>query len=141
MLRSSSQKRYFPFLSWNMLLSFPETQNVPPIRNLVESSRPIHSRVRGKHGLLPPSLRLKLKAGFRIEAAKEEAGFKNEATEGKKDHSEIASLNEEMKSLRISGSCNATSAASTGYCLWPGTSARHPATSRRIEIKGWKLGP
>ena len=77
-----------------MLLSFPETQNVPPIRNLVESSLSIHSRFRGKHGLLPPRPGLKMEAKFRIRTAKEETGFKNEANERKKADEETASLKE-----------------------------------------------
>ena len=67
------------------------------------------------------------------EAAKMLVDFNNKEKERKKVYEELTSMTEEMKSMRVCGSCAFRSAASKGDGLGSGTFARPPQLGRNGE--------
>ena len=74
--------------------------------------------------------------------------FQSEGSERRQISDEIANSKDEVHSMMMCGSCDVSSAASTGVRLGPGTFARQSSGSklggksgcREIEVKGWVTG-
>ena len=75
-----------------------------------------------------------------------ETGFENEAYERAKVYKELVRLDDEVASMKQSGSCAVSSAASTGHGLGSGTFTRPPPLGRnwkenwmprKMEVTSW----